>query len=332
MIRELAERLNLESKSHPFGRFQDLRVGIKGLSRRPTDNIFTSLTTSDDWAFHHGGRTELQFNIGSEQHNGQHFIRSGVAFSLELSQTLKTIDVLVPKIRRFNDYVKAHIEELGEYRMWHFIRGKRSSTYFPAPIPPELVNPNTFIFIGRMQLAESVDSESILSDFMYLFPVYEYVETANQVSIQRSQSPKFNFQPGHKSKKSNTSATYAERELSVALRHNDIQENLVKHLRRLHGHDSVQTEAPNGIGGRVDLVLRLDSEYELYEIKVGTDIRSNIRCAIGQLLEYTFWPGTIKAQKLVIVSDADETPESKTYLKSLTQRLGIPVEYLKILP
>ena len=253
MIRELAERLNRESKSHPFGRFQYLRVGIKGLSRRPTDSLFTLLTISNDWAFHHGGRTELQFSIGLEQHGGQNLIRGGVAFSLELSQTLKTIDVLVPKIRRFNDFVKDHVGDISGYRMWHYISGERSSTYFPGPIPLELVKPKNFIFIGRMQPAESVDSELILSDFMALFPLYEYVETLNRISLPSKSPLIFQFQPGHKSKKSSTFATYAERELNIALRHNDIQENLVQRLRRLHGADSVQTEAPNGIGGKVDL-------------------------------------------------------------------------------
>ncbi|MGH2403364.1 MAG: hypothetical protein ACRDGN_02765, partial [bacterium] len=59
-----------------------------------------------NYAFHVGGRTELQFNIGEEERDGQAVVRHGVAFSLELSQSLPSIEPLLPKIARFNDYVR----------------------------------------------------------------------------------------------------------------------------------------------------------------------------------------------------------------------------------
>lgn len=43
--------------------------------------IGDSRTTFDSYAFHVGGRTELQFNIGLE--SGDEDLRYGVAFSLE---------------------------------------------------------------------------------------------------------------------------------------------------------------------------------------------------------------------------------------------------------
>jgi hypothetical protein len=63
-------KINSLAKTHPIGRLQDIRRELKGLQRLPTQNIFTSLTTSEEWAFHHGGRREIQFNIGIERLGG----------------------------------------------------------------------------------------------------------------------------------------------------------------------------------------------------------------------------------------------------------------------
>src|ERR1700754_2452274 len=52
------------------------------------------------YAFHKGGRRELQFNVGFEE-DGAYF-RYGVAFSLEPSRDLSDpVEVLAPKIQRF---------------------------------------------------------------------------------------------------------------------------------------------------------------------------------------------------------------------------------------
>ena len=98
-IPRIANRLNDLAPSHPIGKLQDVRTQLKKLNRRPGDKIFSAQTTFADWAFHHGGRTELQFNIGYADGDKNDDLRHGVAFSFELSQTLKSIDVLVPKVK-----------------------------------------------------------------------------------------------------------------------------------------------------------------------------------------------------------------------------------------
>jgi hypothetical protein len=102
----IARDVNARSGGHAIGNLQDIRASLRGFSKRPASEIFTSLTIFDDWAFHHGGRRELQFNIGREWIDGREELRHGVAFSLELSQSLPSIDVLIPKIRLFNDYFR----------------------------------------------------------------------------------------------------------------------------------------------------------------------------------------------------------------------------------
>jgi hypothetical protein len=57
-IPAIAEKLNDLAPPHPIGKLQDIRTQLKNLKRRPGDKIFSTQTIFDDWAFHHGGRTE----------------------------------------------------------------------------------------------------------------------------------------------------------------------------------------------------------------------------------------------------------------------------------
>jgi hypothetical protein len=84
----------------PIGFLQEIRVALKSLSRRPGHDIFSSRTTNHNYAFHNGGRSELQFNIGDLADTRG--FRFGVAFSFETSQAMPTpIDVLAPKVGLF---------------------------------------------------------------------------------------------------------------------------------------------------------------------------------------------------------------------------------------
>jgi hypothetical protein len=138
-LHSIISEVNLRAKTRPIGRLQEIRKDLKGLKHLPSQTIFTSLTTFGKWAFHHGGRKELQFNIGIEHLDGIDQLRYGVAFSLETSQSLPSIDVLVPKIKLFNDFIELYSEKYTDMRMWHYTRAAQSSDYMPASIPPERV-------------------------------------------------------------------------------------------------------------------------------------------------------------------------------------------------
>ena len=66
------------ARTHAIGELQNIRAKLRGLSRRPGSVIFSSQTTHEHWAFHHGGRSELQFNIGLEKLSIEHELRHGV--------------------------------------------------------------------------------------------------------------------------------------------------------------------------------------------------------------------------------------------------------------
>jgi len=152
-ISDIARKLNELALPHPIGKLQDIRTQLKKLNRRPGENIFSVQTTFDDWAFHHGGRTELQFNIGHADGDHDDDLRHGVAFSFELSQTLPSIDVLVPKVKFFNEFMKLNADDFSDMRMWHY-DPERSSDYPPGAISSALVKEGVFVFLGNRQPAK----------------------------------------------------------------------------------------------------------------------------------------------------------------------------------
>src|SRR5260370_5882682 len=119
-IHAIADKVNQLAPPHPIGNLQDIRTQLKKLKRRPGDKLFSTQTTFADWAFHHGGRTELQFNIGyADGENGDH-LRYGVAFSFESIQTLTFIDLLVPMVTFFNDIMAFTAGDFSDMPMSHY--------------------------------------------------------------------------------------------------------------------------------------------------------------------------------------------------------------------
>src|SRR3989338_1627337 len=198
-IPAIARKLNKLARPHPIGKLQDSRTELKKLKRRPGDKIFSVHTTFENWAFHHGGRTELQFNIGYADGENDDDLRHGVAFSFKLSQTLKSIDVLVPKVKFFNDFMKLNASDFSDMRMWHH-DDQRSLDYPPGPISSALVTEGVFVFLGNRQPAKKIDYETILADFDLLLSLYRYVESGGTSAPVPLPKSGFDFKPGYSKK------------------------------------------------------------------------------------------------------------------------------------
>jgi len=287
-IAEVAAELNGRVRGRAIGDLQEIRRLLKGHARAPARKLFDSRTTFDSYAFHVGGRTELQFNIGLESDDED--LRYGVAFSLETSQALPDIGVLERSVSRFNDFLTSHAGEYGDLRMWHQADGSPSSTqYPPSPIPGERFRPGVFIFLGELRPRINIDYDRILDVFDRLLPLYRYVEGSASYPAIAPVDGAFNFVPGCTVKPARTTASVTLRELDVFLRHNEIQLALYRYLTSKYG-DVVSTEQANGGGARIDAVLQLGSDYWFYEIKTALSARGCVREGLAQLLEYSFWP------------------------------------------
>jgi hypothetical protein len=329
----IARALNARASSYAIGGLQDLRARLKGYARRPSSDIFTSHTIHPHWAFHYGGRTELQFNIGLEGVSGVEELRHGVAFSFEPSQSLPSIDVLIPKVRLFNDCMRLYPESYGDMRMWHYRGGERSSDYPPGPVMAELVIPGPFVFLGKRQPIASIDYDLILGDFDRLLPLYEYVESGGREEIELP-TPRqgFTFRAGCTDKPSATTATLAERQLNVSLRHNLLQAALTRRLIATFGASNVADEHPSGLGTEIDVVVRHGGhEFWYYEIKTTLSPRACLREALGQVMEYAYWPGAQEPARLIVCGESPLGEDGAAYLRLLNERFRLPVAYEQIL-
>ncbi len=330
-LQAIAVELNSLAHDHAIGRLQDIRLELKGFARRPGSDIFSSQTIKPEFAFHHGGRSELQFNIGLEGVPENREFRYGVAFSFETSRTLPSIDQLIPKVVRFNDFMQLNGELFADMRMWHFDHDDRSESELPGPIPWERVKEKVFVFLGFRVPFEAVDREAVLDAFDRLLPLYKYVESAGTAPpISMPSETPFTFRHGCSLKASSALATLAQRELDVILRHNDLQAALHHKLISEFGAENVGTEIPSGIGTRIDVVLRNGKEYWFYEIKTDVSPRACLRQAIGQLLEYAFWPKAKAAARLIVVGESPIDEDGAKYLDVLNERFSLPIAYEQV--
>jgi hypothetical protein len=324
LLAQIAEEINKKAKDYEVGSLQKIRKKMGSLSRLASTQLFDQRTVFEEWGWHYGGRKELQFNIGIEGSQ----LRYGVAFSLECSQSLPSIDVLIPKIALFNEYLAEYGDHFSDLRMWHY-QGGRSNDYMPSSIPEELAREGVFIFLGGKQNKDCVNYSLVLETLDRLLPLYLFTEKSTSDILNKNQHHGFQFKSGCTVKPSSTSGSLAKKKLNILLKHNDFQYRLYKELSVIYGEKNVGTEIKvNGVS--VDLVVKSDEGYCFYEIKTASTARACIRQALGQILEYSYWPGNHHAKKLVIVGEEVATEEEIKYVEFLRSAFGIPIEYRSI--
>lgn len=328
-LKDIVTEVNERAKGHSFGSLPEWRKAHKSMKSLPGTPFYSGLKKEDrSYVFHVGGLSELQFNLGFEDVRGVTTFRHGVAFSLQTTRDLPTIDPLVPKIARFNEYLHIYPEAFVGLEMWNWSDDIRSENYPIAPIPDSQVKEKTFIFIGRLQPANAIHVGVILDDFDRLLPLYEFVEGTATFPAQAPESQRegFVWSPGNKARVTGTTFERPAQTVEKSLRHNRIQPALFKHLKSIYG-DSVSGEQATADGTFIDVAVRQGSEYTYYEIKTGLSAQSCIREALGQLLEYSYWPGAQSAIRLVIVGEPPLDSNASAYLDNLRSNFSLPVEY-----
>jgi len=222
--------------------------------------------------------------------------------------------------------MKLNADEFSDMRMWYY-NDQRSVDQPPGPISSALVTEGVFVFLGNRQPAKKIDYEKILGDFDRLLSLYRYVETGGATAPVPLPKTGFDFKPGYSKKATVVKATLAAKELDVDLRHNLLQEALYRRLASQYDKVNVRTEQPSGVGTLIDVVVKVKSEYWFYEIKTALTPRACLREAIGQLLEYAFWPGAQEPARFIIVGESPIDEDGQEYLRRLRKRFSLPIEY-----
>lgn len=182
-IYQIAERLNQKAIAEGFDIAQLPKLRKKHLHKKQLPNrIFTTATIrggEDKWAFHYGGRDEMQFNIGEEYIGKKTFTRFALCFSLEASRSLTNpVEDLEPFKESFNLCFEEHPQLFEGFEMWYSRDSVRNGNYPPQVISDEWFQEGTFISFGKLiekpisELNER-DLKEILTGFDKLLPIYQ---------------------------------------------------------------------------------------------------------------------------------------------------------------
>lgn len=156
---------------------------------------------------------------------------------------------------------------------------------------------------------------------------YKLLNYNGDPNLHNQATNNFNFKHGHNPGKIETIIKSKGGKKDKSLFHNKIQSNIYLLLENIFGKGNVGTENDLGYQTKVDIVARTNNGYIFYEIKTTQTAKSAIREAFGQILEYSYWPDNDYANKLVIISPASVTDETKEYLSNLRRRFKIPIFY-----
>ena len=331
---DILSTLNDLAPGYRFGTLQDIRKARRPLQKRPSRHPFGN--AHEGWAHHVGGREELQFNVGEEED----MLRWGIAVSLQPSRSLPDVTVQHPRLRKLSSMLEIHGDHLHRLglEMWDWTSGAegrgRSRNRVPQRVADYLYRPGVFVFVGRQAPIEAFNPVHVLRDFDILLPVYEFVElepdgTPPAFYAQRE----FVFAPERAAAEDWARAATVTRTASVSqvsLRHRVLQDALKSELECEGAVVSIENR--DGRGGYIDLVAYRDGEYEFYEIKTDASARLAIRHAIGQLLEYAYWPAAARPKRVVVVAERPLDPEAADYLRTLEAETGLAIGYRQVNP
>lgn len=169
----------------------------------------------------------------------------------------------------------------------------------------------------------TVGTQPAAADSSFLPKDEEFFQATNE----RENPKPFKFKPGHTERAVGPINKAASERTKASQLHNDIQNRLYNHLCAEVGAKCVGTELNTGVGTTIDVVVKQKNRTTFFEIKTSDSVRTNIRQAIPQLLEYAYWPDSKRADELVIVSHLRITTRAGRYLEYLHKQFNLPLRY-----
>lgn len=120
--------------------------------------------------------------------------------------------------------------------------------------------------------------------------------------------------------------TFESRSIEIPQIHNRVSEGLERWLKTKY--ESVFPEHDTGFGTSIDMVAEHKGEIYFYEIKTYGHVKACVREALGQLVEYAYYPDKKLADKLFIVSQHKADAASKKYIEHVRKALNLPLHYI----
>lgn len=133
--------------------------------------------------------------------------------------------------------------------------------------------------------------------------------------------------PGRRLSKKSITKKIEEMVIEYPIIHHKISRALEKTLKDTY--DKVYAEHSTGFKTCIDLVAIRGNKKTFFEIKTCNDPKTCIRQAIGQLLEYSYYPDDKIANDLFIVTPYRLKDDLFiSYIKNLRTRLNLPIQYM----
>jgi hypothetical protein len=165
-----------------------------------------------------------------------------------------------------------------------------------------------------------------LNSNMLLFELASFLSKGARPKIESKKG--FSFRPKEPAGSSEHSKRKSQDKTIVTHVHYEMQKKLYFELAEKYGKQCVASEQISA-GKPADLVIKSGEGYEIYELKTSDSPRECIRQAIGQLLEYSYWPNSPEYKKLWIVGPSPIDEESSKFLDILRNKFNLPLEYLR---
>ena len=156
---------------------------------------------------------------------------------------------------------------------------------------------------------------------------YNLLNKAQEPNLAKAISKTFIFKSGHNPGKNKTVTKSKGGKKDKSLFHNEMQTKIFSILEGIYKKGNVGTENDLGYQTKVDIVVKDKNNFVFYEIKTSQTAKAAIREAIGQILEYAFFPDKQYAKKLVIIAPPAPTSDAKFYIKRLRKDFNLPIFY-----
>jgi hypothetical protein len=114
-------------------------------------------------------------------------------------------------------------------------------------------------------------------------------------------------------------------ECEYTLRHNEMQNEIYDFLeknKKEYDYKYIRKEK-----NRVDIKAKTNKDaWHYFEIKTDKP-KESIRQALGQIIEYAYYPDVEKAEKLIIVADEEPNDDIIKYIKHIRNKFNLPITY-----
>jgi len=121
----------------------------------------------------------------------------------------------------------------------------------------------------------------------------------------------------------------ATEETIITHLHIKMQQRLFDSLGENYAIENISCEQTTTSGRPADIVVQVSNDlFEIYEIKTSKSPRDCVRQALGQLLEYSYWPGSPKCNAIWIVGPSPIDDKTKEYLDTLKEDFKLPIGYV----